>query len=42
MVKKRIASFCKKHKNWTEDVMFSNESTFRLINPRAQMVRRPA
>jgi hypothetical protein len=38
MVKKTIA-FCKKHKNWTEDqwedVMFTDESTFRLINLRA-------
>jgi len=45
MVKKRIA-FCKKHLRWTEDdwekVMFSDESTFKLINPRAQRVRRPA
>jgi transposase len=43
MVKKRI-SFCKKHRHWTEkdweEVMFSDESTFRLINPRAQKVRR--
>ena len=41
MVKKRI-SFCKKHLRWTEDdwekVMFSDESTFKLINPRAQRV----
>jgi hypothetical protein len=44
MLKKRIA-FCKKHRSWTkqdwEKVMFSEESTFRLINPRAQKVRRP-
>lgn len=44
MVKKRLA-FCKKHLHWTEKdwetVMFSDESTFRLINPRAQKVRRP-
>jgi transposase len=44
MLKKRIA-FCKKHRSWTkqdwEKVMFSDESTFRLINPRAQKVRRP-
>jgi hypothetical protein len=45
MVKKRIA-FCKKHLRWTDDdwdkVMFSDESTFKLINPRAQRVRRLA
>jgi transposase len=45
MVKKRLA-FCKKHRSWTEkdweSVMFSDESTFRLINPRAQKVRRPS
>ena len=44
MVKKRL-SFCKKHLHWTEkdweNVMFSDESMFRIINPRAQMVRRP-
>jgi transposase len=44
MVKKRIA-FCKKYRSWTEKdwerVMFSDESTFRLVNPRAQRVRRP-
>jgi transposase len=43
MVKKRL-SFCKKHRAWSEtdweSVMFSDESTFRLINPRAQKVRR--
>ncbi len=37
--------FAKKYVRWSckdwEDVMFSDESTFRLINPRAQMVRRP-
>lgn len=44
MVRKRLA-FCRKHRNWTEKewetVMFSDESMFRLINPRAQKVRRP-
>lgn len=43
MVRKRLA-FCKKHLFMTEDdwenVMFSDESMFRLINPRAQTVRR--
>jgi transposase len=45
MVKKRL-SFCKKHLHWTEKdwetVMFSDESTFKLINPRSQRVRRPS
>jgi transposase len=45
MVKKRLA-FCKKFKSWTakdwETVMFSDESTFAIINPRAQKVRRPS
>ena len=44
MVKKRL-SFCRKYRSWTaqdwERVMFSDESTFRLVNPRAQKVRRP-
>jgi transposase len=44
MVKKRLR-FCKKHLHWTEKdwetVMFSDESTFKLINPRSQRVRRP-
>lgn len=44
MIKKRL-SFCRKHRSWTEKdwerVMFSDESTFWLINPRAQRVRRP-
>jgi hypothetical protein len=43
MVRKRM-SFCKKHRSWSkqdwEDVMFSDESTFRLVNPRSQKVRR--
>ena len=44
MVQKRLA-FCKKHlfmteEEWEENVMFSDESMFRLINPRAQTVRR--
>ena len=43
MVRKRLA-FCKNHLFMTEDdwenVMFSDESMFRLINPRAQTVRR--
>jgi transposase len=43
IVKKRLI-FCKKHRSWSEKdwetVMFSDESTFRLINPRAQKVRR--
>ncbi len=45
MVKKRLA-FCKKFKSWTaeewETVMFSDKSTFAIINPRAQKVRRPS
>lgn len=44
MVKKRLA-FCRKFSSWTpeqwEKVMFSDESTFRLINPRGVIVRRP-
>lgn len=44
MVKKRLA-FCRKHRHWTEEdwetVMFSDESMFRLINPRSVTVRRP-
>jgi hypothetical protein len=45
MVKKRLA-FCKKSKSWMakdwERVMFSDESTFAIINPRAQKVQRPS
>jgi hypothetical protein len=45
MIRKRL-TFCKKYRKWTEknwdSVMFSDESTFRLINPRAQKVRRPS
>jgi hypothetical protein len=45
MVRKGIA-FCKKHRAWTEtdweNVMFSGESTFRLVNPRSMKVRRPS
>jgi transposase len=45
MVKKRLA-FCKKFKSWTAKdgltVMFSDELTFAIINPRAQKVRRPS
>lgn len=44
MTKQRIR-FCRKHLHMTADdwmnVMFSDESTFRLVNPRAQQVRRP-
>lgn len=44
MVKKRLR-FCKKYVNWTEedwtDVMFSDESTFRIVNSRGSTVRRP-
>jgi transposase len=44
MVRKRL-QFCRKYRSWTEKdwekVMFSDESTFRLVNPRAQKVRRP-
>ncbi len=43
MVKKRLA-FCKKYLKWTpaqwENVMFSDESTFRLVNSRGIKVRR--
>jgi len=43
MVKKRL-SFCKKYLHWTpkqwESVMFSDESTFRLVNSRGTTVRR--
>jgi transposase len=44
MVKKRL-SFCKKYRHWTVDqwrkVMFSDESTFRIVNARGAKVRRP-
>jgi transposase len=44
MTKKRLA-FCRKYLKWTpkqwENVMFSDESTFRLVNSRASIVRRP-
>ena len=41
MISKRI-KFCKKYRDFNkwDDVMFSDESTFRLVNPRSQMVRR--
>lgn len=43
MVKKRL-NFCKKHCSWSEKdwktVTFSNKSTFSLISPRAQKVKR--
>jgi arsenate reductase-like glutaredoxin family protein len=45
MRKKRLA-FAKKYISWTEKdwsrIMFSDESTFRLFNPRSIKVRRPA
>jgi transposase len=45
MTRKRI-KFCKKYLNWTpkqwENVMFSDESTFRLVNSRGMKVRRPS
>jgi septum formation topological specificity factor MinE len=45
MKKKRLA-FAKKYISWTESdwerVMYSDESTFRLVNPRSVMVRRPS
>jgi hypothetical protein len=41
MVRKRM-TFCKKHRAWSkkdwEDIMFSDESTFWLVNPRSQEV----
>ncbi|KAK3887063.1 hypothetical protein Pcinc_008835 [Petrolisthes cinctipes] len=44
MKKKRIA-FCNKYKHWTPEdwkkVMFSDESTFRLVRGVSQVVRRP-
>lgn len=44
MVQKRLR-FARKYLHWTEDqweeVMFSDESTFAMINPRASTVRRP-
>ncbi len=44
MAKKRL-SFCKKYRSWTvhdwECVMFSDESMFRLVNPRVQKDRGP-
>jgi transposase len=45
MVKKRLA-FCRKFKHWKEKdwrkVMYSDESTFRLVNSRGAKVRRPS
>lgn len=45
MKKKRLA-FAKKYRSWTQadwaQVMYSDESTFRLVNPRSVMVRRPS
>lgn len=45
MIRKRLA-FCKKYRSWTEKdwetVMFSDESTFAIVNPRGQKVRRPS
>jgi hypothetical protein len=45
MIKKRLR-FCKKYRNWKEhdwrNVMYSDESTFRLLNPRGAKVRRPS
>jgi hypothetical protein len=44
MTKKRLA-FCRKYLKWTpkqwENVIFSGESTFRLVNSRGSIVRRP-
>ncbi|KAG7156092.1 Transposable element Tcb2 transposase-like 4, partial [Homarus americanus] len=44
MKKKRI-NFCKKYQHWTSDdwkkVMFSDESTFRLVRGASKIVRRP-
>lgn len=44
MKKKRVA-FCKKYEHWTraqwKKVMFSDESTFRLVRGASQVVRRP-
>jgi Transposase len=43
MIKKRLA-YCRKHRSWTASdwrkVMFSDESTFRIINSRGARVRR--
>jgi hypothetical protein len=45
MTRKRI-KFCKNYLNWTpkqwENVMFSDELTFRLVNSRGMKVRRPS
>jgi hypothetical protein len=39
---KKLLRFCKKYKKWTEedwsDVMFSDDSTFRIVNSRGTMV----
>ena len=44
MVKKRLR-FCRQYRDWSaeqwNDVMFSDESTFRIVNPRSVTVRRP-
>ena len=44
-MKKKRLQFCNKYKSWTStdwrNVMFSNESTFRLIRGQSRLVRRP-
>ncbi|KAG1672327.1 Dihydroorotate dehydrogenase (quinone) [Nymphon striatum] len=44
-MKKKRVTFCKKYKNWTPEqwrkVMFSDESTFRLVRAESKVVRRP-
>ncbi len=46
VMKKKVLAFAKMYQSWTETdwmkVMFSDESTFNLINPRAATVRRPS
>jgi hypothetical protein len=45
-MKKKRMRFCKKYKDWTaaewEKVMFSDESTFRVIRATSSLVRRPS
>ena len=45
-MKKKRVNFCKKYKHWTPEqwkkVMFSDESTFRLVRGGSKVVRRPS
>ena len=45
-MKKKRLDFCRKYKDWTSEqwqkVMFSDESTFRLVRGNSKIVRRPS